>query len=124
MVKQGVQHIVEEQAQSSGGQLGSPSSERRRTDERLKWYATSLEGTLFPPSLELPNAIDDIYHYELRETARDTLKRQLRSGIDSEQLAQLVVTLRAEDRQCLVQDEVEPQEPQIICSLGLFEVGD
>jgi len=32
---------------------------------------------------------------DLHETARDTLNRQLRSGIDSEQLAQLVVTLRA-----------------------------
>ena len=115
-----MKQTVEKQAQSVGGQLGSPSSTRRRTYERLKQYAAFLEGTLFPPSLELLNAIDDIYHYSLRETARDTLNRQLRSGIDIEQLAQLVINLRAEDRLCMVQDETEPQEPQIICSLGLF----
>jgi hypothetical protein len=57
----------------------------------------------------------------LRESAKDTLNRQLRSGIDNEQLAQLVVDLRAEDRLCIVQDETEQQEPQIICSLELFE---
>jgi len=47
----------------------------------------------------------------------------MRSGIDNEQLAQLVVDLRADDHLCLVQDETEQQEPQIICSLGLFEAG-
>ncbi len=43
------------------------------------------------------------------------------SGIDDEQLTQLLVDLRADDRLCMVQDETEQQEPQIICSLGLFE---
>jgi hypothetical protein len=123
LVKLGVEHIVEEQAQSGGGQLGSPSGARRRTYERLKQYAESLEGTLFPPSPELRAAIDEIYRYPLREAAKDTLNRQMRSGIENEQLAQLVVDLRADDRLCLVQDETEQQEPQIICSLGLFEAG-
>ena len=64
-----------------------------------------------------------MYRYPLRESAKDTLNRQLRSGIDNEQLAQLVVDLRADDCLCIVQDETVQQEPQIICSLGLFEVG-
>jgi hypothetical protein len=123
LVKMGVEHIVEEQVQSGGGQLGSPSGARRRTYERLKQYAEFLERALFPPSPELRAAIDEMYRYPLREAAKDTLNRQLRSGIDNEQLAQLVVDLRADDRLCLVQDESEQQEPQIICSLGLFEVG-
>jgi hypothetical protein len=33
----------------------------------------------------------------------------------------LVVALREEDRLCLVEDERQAQEPQIICSLGLIE---
>ncbi len=122
LVKLGVEHIVEEQGQSGGGgQLGSPSGARRRTYERLKQYAESLEGTLFPPSTELRAALDEIYRYPLRESAKDTLNRQMRSGIDNEQLAQLVVDLREDDRLCLVHDDTEQQEPQIICSLGLFE---
>ena len=121
LVKLGVEHIVEEQVQSGGGQLGSPSGARRRTYERLKQYAESLERTLFPPSAELRATIDEIYRYPLRESAKDTLNRQMRSGINDEQLAQLVADLRADDRLCIVQDESEQQEPQIICSLGLFE---
>jgi hypothetical protein len=53
--------------------------------------------------------------------ARDTLNRQLRSGIDDEQLVNLVINLRADDRLCQVHEEMEAEEPQIICSLGLFE---
>ncbi len=50
-------------------------------------YVESLEGPLFPPVPELLAAPNDIYRYPLRETVRDTLNRQLRSGIDNEQLA-------------------------------------
>ena len=39
----------------------------RRTYERLKQCAASLEGTLFPPTPELLAAIDNIYRYPLRE---------------------------------------------------------
>jgi hypothetical protein len=35
-----------------------------------------------------------------------------------------VVDLRDEDRLCHIQGETEEQEPQIICSLGLFEAGE
>jgi hypothetical protein len=116
-----VEHLIAEQVSSSGGQLGSVSGARRRTYERLKHYADQLRSSLFPPSPELLAALDDIYLYPLRESAKDTLNRQLRSGIDNDHLAQLVIDLRADDRLCLVQDETEQQEPQIICSLGLFE---
>jgi hypothetical protein len=63
--------------------------------------------------------VDEIYRFPLRETARDILNRQLRSGIGDQQLADLVVSLRAEDRLCIVEEEVEQRDPQIICSLGL-----
>ncbi|GIW56149.1 MAG: hypothetical protein KatS3mg082_2553 [Nitrospiraceae bacterium] len=101
-----------------GGQLGRPSGARFRTYERLKRYAEQIKGTLFE-SQELLRAIDDIYRYPLRPTAIDTLNRQLRSGISDEDLAQLVVALRADDRLCLIHEEEQTQEPRIICSLGL-----
>ncbi|HDG96712.1 MAG TPA: NgoFVII family restriction endonuclease [Desulfobacterales bacterium] len=118
LVKKGVELIVEEE-RSIGGQLGRPSSARFRTYQRLKDYAKKLEGTLFE-SKELLRAIEDIYRYPLRQSAIDTLNRQLRSGISDEMLAQLVVALRDEDRLCLVHEEDgEVREPKIICSMGL-----
>ena len=65
--------------------------------------------------------LEDLYKYPLQETARDTLNRQLRSGISDDQLAALVIDLRADNRLCQVHEQEELQEPQIICSLGLFE---
>jgi hypothetical protein len=121
LVKLGVEHIIAEETRGSGGQLGSPSGARRRTYERLKQYALPARHTLFPPPPELDKAIEEIYRYPLQESARDTLNRQMRSGISDEQLAQLVVDLRDNDRLCHVQGETEEREPQIICSLGLFE---
>lgn len=118
LVQTGVRHIAGEEKRV-GGQLGRPSGARFRTYERLKCYARDVRGTLFE-SQELLKVIDEIYRYPLRQTAVDTLNRQLRSGIDDARLAELVLALREEDRLCIVEQSVEVQEPQIICSLGLF----
>ncbi|MBI3989588.1 MAG: NgoFVII family restriction endonuclease [candidate division NC10 bacterium] len=117
LVQKGVELIVEEE-KSVGGQLGRPSGARFRTYERLKRYAEQVKGTLFE-SQELLKAIDDIYRYPLRQSAIDTLNRQLRSGVSDETLAQLVIALRDEDRLCLIHEEEQAQEPRIICSMGL-----
>ncbi|MGO8747361.1 MAG: hypothetical protein ACLQNE_15355 [Thermoguttaceae bacterium] len=66
---------------------------------------------------------EEIYTYPLRQTAVDTLNRQLRSGIADDNLAELVVELRAEGRLCIIHEEEESQEPQIICSMGLRAEG-
>ncbi|MCI0490242.1 MAG: phospholipase D-like domain-containing protein [Blastocatellia bacterium] len=122
LVQKGVEMIVEEE-RSVGGQLGRPSGARFRTYERLKRYAEAVRGTLFDlPALA--KALDDIYRHPLRQSAIDTLNRQLRSGIGDDKLAELVIALRDEDRLCLIHEEEQAQEPQIICSLGLFETGE
>ncbi|MBI1930077.1 NgoFVII family restriction endonuclease [Candidatus Poribacteria bacterium] len=120
LVQKGVERIVEEE-KSVGGQLGRPSGARFRTYERLKRYAESVQGTLFDIP-ELRRAIDEVYRYPLRQSAVDTLNRQLRSGISDEALAQLVMDLRQDDRLCIIHEEGQVQEPQIICSLGLSRV--
>lgn len=119
LVQRGVEHMVAEE-KTLGGQLGRPSGARFRTYARLKAYAESIEGTLFEQQ-KLLRAIDEIYQHPLRQAAVDTLNRQLKSGISDIALADLVMTLRDEGRLCLVSEEEEKQEPQIICSLGLFE---
>ncbi len=118
LVQRGVEHMVAEE-KIVGGQLGRPSGARFRTYERLKRYAESVKGTLFE-SQDLLRAIDEIYRYPLRQSAIDTLNRQLRSSISDQTLAQLVIALREEDRLCSVHEEEQVQEPRIICSLGLF----
>ena len=118
LVKKGTELIAEEE-KNAGGQLGRPSGARFRTYERLKSYAQEMKGTLFVTE-ELLKAIDDIYRYPLRQSAIDTLNRQLRSGISNQHLAELVVALRMDDRLCIVSEEIEKREPQIVCSLGLF----
>jgi len=117
LVAKAVAAIAEEE-KSVGGQLGRPSGARFRTYERLKRYAAGVKGTLFDTD-ELRKAIDDIYRYPLKQAATDILNRLLRSGVDDITLAQRVVELRQEDRLCLIEQESETREPQLICSLGL-----
>ncbi len=120
LVAEGVKHVVREEKRV-GGQLGRPSGARFRTYTRLKAYADSIKGQLFDVDA-LHKAIDDIYRYPLRPSAVDTLNRQLRSGVSDDQLSEIVMSLREEDRLCLTGDAAaEAQEPQIICSLGLFD---
>lgn len=121
LVQKGVEHLVRED-RSTGGQLGRPSGARYRVYTRLKAYAEQIRETLFNKP-ELHRAIDDIYRHPLRSAATDTLNRQLRSGIDDDHLAELVIRLRDEDRLSLIHEieEESQQEPQIVCSLGLFQ---
>jgi hypothetical protein len=119
LVQKGVELIIEEE-KSMGGQLGRPSGARFRTYERLKRYAEEIKGTIFE-SQELLKAIDEIYRFPLRQTAIDTLNRQLRSGISDETLAQMVIALREEGRLCIIHEEEQIQEPRIICSMGLVK---
>ncbi len=121
LVERAVQHIMTEN-KFVGGQLGRPSGARFKTYERLNRYVQSLRGSLLerlPATQTLVKALEQIYQYPLRESAREKLNRQLRSGVQDEQLAELVVNLYEEGNLCLVQEEQEAQEPRIICSLGL-----
>ena len=117
LVRKGVEFIAAEE-KSVGGQLGRPSGARFRTYERLKRYAEQVKATLFETP-QLARAIEEIYRFPLRQSATDTLNRQLRAGIADDKLAELVMALRDDDRLCIVHEEEQSGEPLIICSLGL-----
>jgi superfamily II DNA or RNA helicase len=118
LVACGVKRIVEEEF-VAGGQLGRSSGARYRVYQLLQRYADSVKGTLFDLP-ELQRAIDDIYSYPLLPSTADSLKRCLKNGINDNDLAELVIDLRAKDRLCMINQEVQEGEPHIICSLGLF----
>jgi superfamily II DNA or RNA helicase len=99
--------------------LGKKSGAKYRAYMRLDRYCKENEGTLFV-SEELKRAVDDILNHTLTEFARETLNRQMKAGINDQELAQLVVSLRDDDRLVISSDEDAPvRDPQIICSLGL-----
>ncbi len=116
-MRSAVEFILKEE-KSIGGQLGRPSGARFRTYTRLKRYHEDIKGTIFE-SQELVKAIDEMFRYPLLQSATDSLNRQLRIGVTDEQLAQLVVALREEDKLCNIHEQEQNGEPQIICSMGL-----
>jgi hypothetical protein len=117
LVHKAVASIVAEE-KSVGGQLGRPSGARFRAYERLQRYAAEVKGTLFDTP-DLAKAIEEMYRFPLWQSATDTVNRQLRAGITDAKLAELVLALRDDGRLCLIREEERPEEPQIICSLGL-----
>lgn len=117
LVQKSLEYIKEIES-DIGGQLGKKSSARYRTYMRLTRHYEEYKDSLFVNEL-LKKAIDDIYKYPLKEFARDTLNRQLKAGIDDNDLVDLVISLREEERLCVISGEkVVPKVPQIICSLG------
>lgn len=118
IVKRGVEYIRADE-HATGGSLGKKTGVKYRTYTRLNDYCKENEGTLFVNEA-LKKAVDDIFKYPMKEFARDTINRQLKSGISDEDLASLVISLREEDKLCIVNPDEQPHSlPQIICSLGL-----
>jgi superfamily II DNA helicase RecQ len=102
-----------------GGGLGRPSSARRRAYERLKHYAGEQMKTLFRDE-ELERALDDMYQHPLLESAADLLNRMMRSGVNDEELASAVKSLREESRLTYTEDNAALREPRVVCSMGLI----
>ena len=124
LVGKAVQMMIENAASLTGGQLGRPSGARFKLYERLKRYASAVKGTLWDTQ-DLQNTITDVYTYPLRQSAVDSINRQLRADISDANLAQLANNLRGENMLNIVPDETQQQEePKVICSLGLSIAND
>jgi len=119
LVKKGVEIIMQENNNISGT-LGRPSSVKYRSYMTLKRYADDNAGTIFVTE-RLKRAIDDIFRYPLKEYAIDAISRQLKVGIPDAELAELVISLKDDDKLCNITEERENRMAQIICSLGLVK---
>ncbi len=105
-----------------GGQLGKKNGARYRAYMRLTRHIEAFKDTLFVTE-ELKRSVEDIYHFPLREYARETINRQLKMGISDEELGTLIVSLRDEGKLSIKdEDEIVHKEPKIICSLGITDI--
>jgi len=120
-VQKGVKQLVDVE-QNVGGGLGKPGSARARTYERLMRYTDQVRGTLFDTN-DLRRTVEDIYRYPLRSGAVDALNRQMRAGVTDANLAELSISLRAENRLSVIEEEQQREEPSIICSMGVYHAG-
>jgi hypothetical protein len=79
--------------------------------------------TLFSGEIlkRLEPAYDALHRFPLKDSARESLGRQLRMGVTDEALADMVIRLYEEDAlHAPVEDAGgDRPEPQIVCSLGL-----
>lgn len=111
--------IISKEEVTAGSSLGKKTGVKYRVYMRLDRYFKENEGTLFVTE-EMKKAVDDIFKYPLKEFARDTLNRQLKAGVSDDGLANLVVSLRDDDKLCIIDnEEQEYRLPQIICSMGI-----
>ncbi|GIV11170.1 MAG: hypothetical protein KatS3mg020_0661 [Fimbriimonadales bacterium] len=117
--------IATAEQEAFGGQLGSLRSVRRKLYERLKQYRDRLQQQPTLLTNETMEQLDYILHliwqYPLKESARDSISRQMRLGITDEALLELVWQ-RANNNtlvQIIQEEDSESAEPQIVCSMGL-----
>ena len=118
LVEKAVEHIRDNESKI-GGQLGKKSGARFRAYNQLYRFYEENKDTLFVND-SLKRAIEEIYKFPLKEYAKDTLNRHLKTGADDQTLVNLVVSLREDDKLCIIDEkENNYREPQIICSMGL-----
>jgi len=103
-----------------GGQLGKTSGARYRAYMRIDGWLQRNKNSLFDTD-EIKRVHEDLYNYPLLDYAKEVINRELKSGINDEQLIELVTGLR-EQGALSIKDDKERiiKEPRIICSMGLI----
>ena len=119
LVGKAVQHYSAKH--QAAGQLGSRSGARYRVYERLSAYEREA-GLL--QSVEMKNAIGQIYKHPLQDAAKGQLNKLLRMKVSDNDLAECVLKLYEGGRLCIMGGEKDDYGAQIICSLGIIKGGN
>ena len=109
-------------AATSGSGLGSTRGVRYRLYNRLKSYQDHINGNLLTPDDHrqvVPQLVTALLRGPVLESATQTLNREMRSGINDEELADLCIRLHADDRLVGEAPTNQRREPTIICSMEL-----
>ena len=113
--------MMQTQEIRTSGILGSRFSTKFRLYTLLDGYCKSRKGSLFV-TRDLELAVDEIYNFPLRESAKYVLGQQLKRVTPVEDIAELVVEMRKNDALCVVSEEdTLCRESVIICSMGLIQ---
>ena len=125
LVQAAVRHALEEEVLGTGT-LGPPRSARRRAWERITAFREQLKKkpSLFVEMAELDACVLAIYNYRLTTRATEQINRMIRTGAHDADLIQLILSMHQEDRLSVIEEETEPQEPRILCSLGFFPAAE
>lgn len=111
----GVKRIFEDEKRL-GGSLGRTSSPRFRAYDRMKSFFQRISGEYLS---RLEKAIDELYQFPLTESTTELLSTKLKGGISDEELADLLIHLKEDNRLCITSEDIDFHEPRIICSMGL-----
>ena len=104
LVAKGVELIVAEE-KTVGGQLGPPVRRALPHLRAAQALRRAGQGHAVRHRRSSPRRSRKSTAIPLRQSATDTLNRQLRAGIGDDKLAELVIALRDEDRLCIVHEE-------------------
>jgi hypothetical protein len=70
----------------------------------------------------LNDILEQLSDYPLYPTTLDELHYKVRNRIKNDELLQYVIQRYREQRLCIVYENIELREPQVICSLGIRSV--
>jgi hypothetical protein len=118
IVKKAIEYI-HDASTKLGGQLGKTTGARYRAYMKISTWLQKNKDTLFDTD-EIKRTHEDLYNYPLMEHAKEVINRELKSGINDEQLIELITGLREQGELSLKNDKEQAiKEPRIICSMGL-----
>ena len=108
--------IVSEMNYKTSGVLGSRFSTKYKVVTMLETYMQ--QNPVFA-TVELKEAIDQLYNFPMRENTKYTLGQMLKRGDMVDAFSDYLVEMYKANQLCVVSDDSEGKEARIICSLGI-----